>query len=488
MSLENRLELRVSQKLILTPQLQQAIKLLQLPHLELSEFLSQELMENPFLEESADEVPFEELTPEERDTAEREERDTSEQEDSYEDTDAPLEKLMNFTADEYFEERSSDGRDMGYFNPGTVTPPSFEQFLTKKPDIYDHLLWQLRLSHMPEEIKKVGEIVIGNIDENGYLKASIEEIGKAAETSAEAAEKALYIVQGFDPSGVGARNLTECLLIQLKALNLQSTIVEKIIMNNMDELEKRKYAVIAQKHALPLNDIMAAVKIIEGFEPKPGRNFSSDDIKYIVPDVYLIRTAEGYQIILNDEGLPRLRVSSFYRKLIQQNNAYPKEDKQFLIEKMRSAVGLLKSLDQRNRTIYRVTETLIDLQNEFFENGVQYLKPLTLKDVASILNLHESTISRVTSNKYISCEHGIFCFRFLFSSALSSGTGSISSTSVKNTIKKIVTEEDSRKPLSDQHIAEMLSKSSIVIARRTVAKYREELGIPPQTQRRKLTN
>lgn len=488
MSLENRLELRLSQKLILTPQLQQAIKLLQLPHLELSEFLSQELMENPFLEESVDEVPFEELTPEERDAAVREERDSSEQEDSYEDTDAPLEKLMNFTADEYFEERSSDGRDMGYFNPGTVTPPSFEQFLTKKPGLCDHLLWQLRLSHIPEEIKKVGEIVIGNIDENGYLKASVEEIGKAAETGTETAEKALDIIQGFDPSGVGARNLTECLLIQLKALNLQNTIIEKIIMNNMDELEKRKYAVIAHKYDLPLKDIMTAVKVIEGLEPKPGRNFSSDDTNYIVPDVYLIRTAEGYQIILNDEGLPRLRVSSFYRKLIQQNNAYPKEDKQFLIDKMRSAVGLLKGLDQRSRTIYRVTETLIDLQNEFFENGVQYLKPLTLKDVASILSLHESTISRVTSNKYISCEHGIFCFRFLFSSALSRGIGSISSTSVKDTIKKIVTEEDSRKPMSDQHIAEMLSKSSIVIARRTVAKYREELGIPSQTQRRKLTN
>ena len=233
---------------------------------------------------------------------------------------------------------------------------------------------------------------------------------------------------------------------------------------------------------------MTAVKVIEGLEPKPGRNFSGDDTNYILPDVYLVRTAEGYQIILNDEGLPRLRVSSLYRKLIQQNNVYPKEDKQFLIEKMRSAEGLLKGLDQRNRTIYRVTETLIDIQNEFFEKGVQHLKPLTLKDVASILNLHESTISRVTSNKYISCEHGIFCFRFLFSSALSSGMGSISSTSVKNTIKKIVTEEDSRRPLSDQHISEMLSKSSIVIARRTVAKYRDELGIPSQTQRKKLTN
>jgi RNA polymerase sigma-54 factor len=481
MALENRLELRLAQKLILTPQLQQAIKLLQLPHLELSEFLNQELVENPFLDESADEIPAEELTPEERDSIEVE--------DSDEDTGAPLEKLLNFfSVDEYFEERSSDGRDMGYFNPGTTTPPSFENFLYKKPDLYDHLLWQLRLSNAPESIKTVGEIVIGNINENGYLVASPEEMRGAADTGMETVEKALDLIQSFDPIGVGARNVAECLLLQLRALNLKDTIVEKIIMNNMDELENKKYAVIAQQYNLPLQDIMAAVKIIEGLEPKPGRNFSSESVNYIVPDVYLISSAEGYQIILNDEGLPKLKVSSFYRKLIQQNNAFPKEDKQYLVEKMRSAVGLLKSLDQRNRTIYRVTETLLDLQREFFDKGVENLKPLTLKDVASALNLHESTVSRVTSNKYLASERGVFCFRFLFSSALNSGMGSISSTSVKNTIKKIVTEEDSQKPLSDQHIANVLKMSGITIARRTVAKYRDELGIPSQIQRRKSSN
>jgi len=478
MALEGRLELRLSQRLILTPQLQQAIKLLQLPHLELSQFLSQELVENPLLEESFDEVSLDDLTPEERDSMEID--DSSE-----DDAGAPLEKLMNFSVDEYFEERSSDGRDMGYFNPGTVTPPSFDQFLSRKPDLYDHLLWQLRMSDAPEDVKRVGEIVIGNIDENGYLIASMEEIRNAAETTAEKVEEAICLVQSFDPVGVGARSVTECLLLQLRALNLHGTVVEKIVANNMDELEKKKYASVAEEYNLPLSDIMAAVKIIEGLEPKPGRNFSNTSTNYIVPDVYLAKTTEGYQIILNDEGLPRLRVNSFYRKLIQQNNAYPKEDKQFLIDKLRSAVGLLKSLDQRNRTIYRVTETLLDLQKDFFQKGVESLKPLTLKDVASALNLHESTVSRVTSNKYLSCEHGIFGFRYLFSSALHSGMGNVSSTSVKNVIKKIVTEEDSQKPLSDQYIAEMLKKTGVVIARRTVAKYREELGIPSQIQRRK---
>ncbi len=480
MSLGSRLELRIAQKLILTPQLQQAIKLLQLPHLELSHLLNQELLENPFLEEAVDEVPVEELTPEEKESMEFEE--------AYEDTEVPLEGLMNFAVDDYFEERGFDGRDLGYFNPGTVNPPSFEQFLSKEPDLYDHLLWQLRLSNEPEDMRRVGEIIIGNIDENGYLSASIEDIIKEADTERETAEKALSLIQSFDPPGVGARNIAECLLIQLKILDLRDTIVEKIIINNMDELEKRKYARIAQQYDLSIKDVMAAVKIIEGLQPKPGRNFSTESTNYVIPDVYLIRIEDGYQIILNDEGLPRLRISNFYRKLIQQNNIFPKEDKQFFIEKLRSAVGLLKGLDQRSRTIYRVTESLLKLQGDFFDKGVQYINPLTLRDVASRLNMHESTISRVTSNKYLSCEHGIFCFKFLFSSALQSGTGSVSSTSVKNSIKKIVIEEDSGRPLSDQHIVEMLKSSGIIIARRTVAKYREELGIPSQTHRRKLIN
>lgn len=478
MALESRLELRIAQKLILTPQLQQAIKLLQLPHLELSQFLNQELIENPLLEESLDEAVAEELT--------QEERESIEPEDINEDMEAPLEKLMNFTVDDYFEERGFDGRDLGYFNPGTITPPPFEQALTKQEDLYDYLLWQLRLSGKQEDIKRVGENIIGNIDENGYLRASIEEIIKEAETQRDAVEEALALIQSFDPSGVGARDITECLLLQLKGLRLQGTLVENLIMSNMEELEKKKYSQMAQQHNVSLKDIMTAVKVIEGLDPKPGRNFSSSTVNYIIPDVYVVKTEDSYQIILNDDGLPRLRVSSFYKKLIQQNNAVPKEEKQFLVEKLRSAVGLLKSLDQRNRTIYRVTESLLDLQKDFFHKGVDHLKPLTLRDVASGLKMHESTISRVTSSKYLSCSHGIFCFRFLFSSSLQSGMGSVSSTSVKNIIKKIVTEEDSHKPFSDQYIAEMLKKGGITIARRTVAKYREELGIPSQIQRRKI--
>ncbi len=479
MVLENRLELKLTQKLILTPQLQQAIKLLQLPQLELSQILNQELMENPVLEESFDEINEDELT--------REEKESFEKEDVLEDAEAPLEKLMNFTVDEYFEERGSDGRDLGYFNPGTVTPPLYEQLSTKGTDLYDHLLWQLRMSNEPEEIRIIGETIIGNLDENGYLRVPLEEIAEQMKSDIETVEQALRLVQSFDPPGVCARSIKECLLLQLDALKLKDTLVEKIILNNIDELEKKKYKKIAQQHNISLQDVLSAVKVIESFEPKPCRNFTSSSTHYVVPDVYVTKTPDGHQIILNDEGLPRLKISNFYRKLIRQKDALPKEERQFLIEKMRSAVGLLKNLDQRNRTIYRVTESILNLQDEFFDQGIEHIKPLTLKDIASRLNMHESTVSRVTSNKYLACSHGIFSFRFFFSSALNSGMGSISSTSVKNMIKKIVTEENPQKPLSDQRIVEILRSNGILVARRTVAKYREELGILSQAQRRKIS-
>ncbi|MFZ6017229.1 MAG: RNA polymerase factor sigma-54 [Nitrospirota bacterium] len=478
MPFEGRLELKLTQKLILTPQLQQAIKLLQMPQLELSQALNQELIENPFLEESLEEIAPGDLT--------HEERDAIEVEDELEDTEAPLERLMHFTVDDYFEERGYDGRDLGYFTPGTVTPPSFDQFLTKEPDLYDHLLWQLRLSNEPANIRQVGETIIGNIDENGYLRSSLEDIMIEAKTDMETAEKALRLIQSFDPPGVGARDIRECLLLQLEVLNLQGSIVEKIVINNMNNLEKKKYPRIAQQYNLPIQDIMAAVKIIEGLEPKPGRNFSDANINYVIPDVYVIRTEDGYQIILNDDGLPKLRVSSYYRNLIQQKNTFPKEDRQFLDEKLRSAVWLLKSLEQRNRTIYKVTESILNFQRDFFDKGIPYLKPMNLRDIASELGMHKSTISRVTSNKYLSCSHGVFSFRFFFSSAIQGDTGEISSTSIKNLIKKIISEENPPEPLSDQRIVELLKKSGIVIARRTVAKYRGGLRIPSQGQRRKF--
>ncbi|HAM49666.1 MAG TPA: RNA polymerase sigma-54 factor [Nitrospiraceae bacterium] len=479
MALEGRLELKLTQKLVLTPQLQLAIKLLQMPQLELSEALTQELTENPFLEEIVEEK--EDLT--------REEIDNVETALVTDDTEAPLEKLITggLSVEDYFDERGSDGRDLGYFSPGTVERPSFEQFMFKEVDLVEHLMWQLRLSDVPEDIREIGEMIIGNIDENGYLRASDEEISAAVPADLEKVACAIQCIQQFDPPGIAARHLQECLILQLRALNLSDSLAEKIVLNNMSDIERKRYQQLAKQYNVSLDEVMTAVSIIEGLEPKPARNLSTSAAAYIVPDVYLVKTEDGYQIILNDDGLPRLRLSNEYRKLLRARNTLSKEEKQFVDEKLRSAVWLLKSLDQRNKTIYRVTESILEFQRDFFDKDVSHLRPLNLKDIATTLGMHESTISRVTSNKYLSCSHGIFNFRFFFSSALQSPTGTVSSTSVKDVIKKLISEEDAQKPLSDQRIVEMLKTKDIIIARRTVAKYREELKIPPQGSRKRVS-
>lgn len=479
MALENRLELKLAQKLILTPQLQLAIKLLQMPQLELSQALAQELIENPFLEEIIEEK--EDLTPEEIENSEHD-RDTD-------DAEAPLEKLMltlsSQSVDDYFYDRESDGRDLGYFTPGAVEHPETEPSVPVNADIRDYLMWQLRFSDIPEELKNVCETVIGNIDENGYLAATDEEIAACARSGLEQVGSAIEIVQGFDPPGVAAKNLRECLLLQLRPLKLGGSLVERILQHNMEDIEKKRYLKIAKQYQLPVDDILRAIKIIEGLEPKPGSNFSTLGATYIVPDVFIVKSGGDYQIILNDEGLPKVRINGFYRKLLLSKKSLPAEEKLFIVEKMRSAEWLLKSLDQRNRTIYRVSESILDFQKDFFDKGVAHLKPLNLRDVAEHIGMHESTISRVTSNKYLSCSRGLFSFRFFFSSALQGVNGTVSSASVKVTIKKIISEEDRSKPLSDQQVAELLQKKNITVARRTVAKYREELKIQPRERRKR---
>ncbi|MCL4458089.1 MAG: RNA polymerase factor sigma-54 [Nitrospirae bacterium] len=474
MALENRLDLRLSQKLILTPQLQQAIKLLQMPQLELAQTLNLELIENPFLEEVTEESETEEYSAEEPEIPA-----------PSDDTELPLESLITFGTDEYFDERGSDGRDLGYFSPGVEEQPSHELFYAKKPDLYDHLFWQLRLCTADDEVRRVAEIVIGNIDDDGYLRATVDELTAAAGAGIDITEAAVSLVHSFDPPGVGARDLKECLLLQINALNLGGTLVQKIVENNMDDLQKKRYPNIAKQYNSPMDDIITAVKIIEGLEPRPAVNFSSAETNYIVPDVFIDKTDEGYQIILNEDGMPRLRLNGAYRKLLLKKETLTKEERDFLKDKLRLATELIKSLDQRNRTIYKVSESILKFQMEFFEGGVQNLRPLNLKDVAEDINMHESTISRVTSNKFLACNHGVFGFRFFFSSAIQSDSGDVSSTSVKDLIKKIVAGEDSQKPMSDQAITDRLKEQNINIARRTVAKYREELKIPPQNQRKK---
>ncbi len=481
MALEAKLDLKLTQKLVLTPQLQQAIKLLQLPQLELTQAINQELIQNPFLEETQEEVK------EDSDNASQIQEEEQSSDVSPDENLLPLEKMMRFMVDDYFEERGHDGRDLGYFNPGVETAPSFEQFASTSTTLYDHLNWQLRLTDAPAEIKEIAELIIGNINENGYLKTSVEELSELSGKPVEKVEEALRIIQDMDPPGIGARDLKECLLIQIRHLGLQGTLVEKIIQNNLSELEKKNYNAIVKQYNATMEDVMMAVNIINELDPKPARNFASHETNYIVPDVFVEKTEEGFKITLNEEGIPRIRLNNYYRRLLSNQKDLTKEEKKFLTEKLRSAMWLLKSLDQRNRTIYKVTESIVKFQREFFEKGKDYLKPLNLRTVAEDINMHESTVSRVTLNKYLACDHGIFSFRFFFSSGLKNRDGQeVSSTIVKDMIRKIIEKEDPKKPYSDQKIADILKKQNIKIARRTVAKYREELKIPSHSKRKRV--
>jgi RNA polymerase sigma-54 factor len=480
MAISQKLELRLAQKLILTPQLQQSIKLLQLPQLELSQMLNQELMENPLLEET-----IERESEEKNDSTELSRTEETIHE-PVDDVEVPLEKILGFTNDEYFEERGSDGRDLGYFTDGRETPSPFERN-NGKVDLHEHLLWQLRFSRTSDALRRVAEMVMGNLNEDGYLQASSEEIAKMAKTDVNTAEKAIALIREFDPPGVGARTLQECLLLQVKPLNLENTLVEKILTDGFMELEKKKYKQLAAKFKVLFDDVLHAVKIIEGLEPRPGRNYSSEEVIHITPDIFIQEIDGKLMIILNDEGIPRLRLSNYYRSLIAKKNALGKEEKQFLEEKLRAAIWLLKSLGQRKKTIYRITESILKFQEEFFRKGIEYLKPLNLKDIATDLGMHQSTISRVTSNKYLQCSRGLLSFRFFLSNAVHSEQGEVSSSTVKDIIRQLIANEDPRAPLSDKGIYEILNRRDISIARRTVAKYREELRIPSHTRRKRWT-
>lgn len=466
MALEQRVDLRLTQKLALTPQLQMQLKLLQLPQLELSQYIQLEIMENPLLDlEDEDE------------NAQVLESPAEEQEPLV------IDKIEKILIDDYFSERADDGRDLGYFNPGIEEKPNFELFYSKGTDLWEHLLWQLRLSNAEDRIRLIAEIVIGNIDEDGYLKASDEEIARLADADLETVKEAVLLVQEFDPPGVGARDLKECLLLQLKALGLENSVVSSMVSNHLEDIQRKKYEKLSKVFNLTIEDVLNTIKIIEKLEPRPGRNFAITASSFPIPDVYVKKVDEEYQIILNDEGIPRVRLNHFYREMVE-GKKLPSDEKKFLKEKYRSAVELLRGLEQRNKTIYRVTESLIKFQREFFDRGINFLKPLNLRDVAEELGLHESTISRVTSNKYLACDHGIFSFKFFFTNALPSKNGAISTSRVKELIRKIIDEENPENPFSDMEIVDILKKEGIDIARRTVAKYREELKIPPRSLRR----
>src|SRR5947199_6815382 len=480
MALEQKLHLKLSQKLIMTPSLQQAIKLLQLSKLELQEVLNQELLENPLLEESAEEAKQEEAEVEAQEKTQTEEEAKAaeppkkEEKDSFEEIDY----------DAYFQ----DYIEYGY-NPRGMGEEHeefpIENTLTRPPNLTDHLTWQLNMSDASPTVKEIGAFIIGNIDEDGYLRATNEEIAAAGHYDPGDVERAVEAVQSLDPIGVGARDLRECLLLQLVFLEVDNPLVESIVRDHWDMFMQRHFVQIAKALAIDMKTLEGVVEIIKHLDPKPGRKYSNERAIYVEPDVYVHKVGDEYVIVLNEDGMPKLRINSSYRSML--NSMDSKQDGEtvnYIKDKIRSAVWLIKSLDQRQRTIYKVAESIVKHQREFLEKGIDYLRPLVLRDVADDIQMHESTVSRVVSNKYMHTPRGLFLMKYFFHSGIDSDTGEdISSLTVKKKIQSYIEAEDPRKPLSDSKIMKILNDEGINIARRTVTKYRDELNIPSSTDR-----
>ncbi len=477
-----RLDLRLTQRLIMTPQLQQAIRLLQLSRLELNQVMTQEMVENPLLEDTNLESD-EESNPEAESENERKEAASEEKEEGGSELEG-----IGLQWDEYLDDDGYEGREESRASSASDDLPSYEQTLAKAETLQDHLLWQLNLTNATEEQKKVATAVIGNLDEDGYLRLPLQELADSLGVPLEAAEEAVKRVQTFDPTGVGARDLQECLLIQIQQLGLGESPVEAIVRQHLVELEKKRYPAIAKALGVSVEEVCHAAKVIEHLEPKPGRPFTRTDNLYIIPDVFVVKSEGKYHVVLNDDGLPRLRINPYYRKLLRSRGEQNDPTRAYLEGKFRSALWLIRSIEQRNRTIVRVAESIVKFQQEFFEKGLAHLKPLVLKQVAEDISMHESTISRVTTNKYIHTPQGVFELKFFFNSSVPRAGGegeSLSSITVREMIRKMVGEESPARPLTDQEIVERLKAHQIGIARRTVAKYRAWLNIPPASKRKR---
>lgn len=486
MALEIRQQLKMSQQLVMTPQLQQAIKLLQLSRLELVDMVQQELEENPILEETSDQSEADERLPD-VDGGEEGAEAAVATADSIPEVTGASEGLNDIDWQTYLEGYSLGGTAADNYEEDDDRP-SYENLLTRGTSLGEHLLWQLGLSRVAPADCAIAEEIIGNLNEDGYLNASLDEIAAATAVAPEEVERVLTLVQEFDPPGVAARNLRECLLIQVRQLDMAGSLAEILLRDHIDSIESRRYPVIAKALDVPLDDVLATVRFISGLDPYPGRAYGEDDVHYIVPDIFVHRIGDEYVVTLNDEGLPNLRINSFYRNALSGGVVVDEKAGEYIQEKMRGAVWLIKSIHQRQRTIYKVTKSIVKFQRDFFDKGIEYLKPLVLRDVAEDIEMHESTISRVTTNKYVQTPQGLYELKYFFNSSINTTEGGdpIASESVKSRIREIVAEENPKKPYSDQKIVELLEKRGIEIARRTVTKYREMLGIGSSSERKRL--
>jgi len=472
MALELRQQLKLQQQLVMTPQLQQAIKLLQLSRFELLETVQQELLENPFLEESAHDQA----------TLQEEER-TSSLEDR-----AVYEKQIAQNADweDYLGDFSSTSKQHSSSRDSEVSEEglAYDAHYATRPTLESHLLWQLRLSRLSDAEKDVGEVIISNLSSAGYLQASVEEMAQLSSQPESLVENVLAVVQRFDPVGVASRTAQECLLVQVQMLKYdRDPILVALVTEHLEDIEAKRFKPLLRKFRLNIEDLKEYLDIIQSLDPLPGASFGIDEPLYVSPDVFVYSIDGEFVIALNDDGLPQLQLSSLYEDSLQ---AAVGDTKEYFQEKLRSASWLIKSLHQRQRTLYKVMESIVRFQKEFFINGVSQLRPLILKDVADDISMHESTVSRITSNKYTATPYGVFELKYFFNSALSLDDGSeVGSESVKALLKKYISEEDPKAPLSDERLGELLKEElKVNIARRTVAKYRTALDIPSSSKRR----
>ncbi len=463
------LNVTISQRLAMTPSLLQKIELLTLNQLELCDLMTQEMVKNPFLEEVPDgadpessrETPTEEAEPEK-----------------------PKDSLEDFDYDYFFGEYlSSPFRNREYEIPDDR--PTFEMFLSTSTSLTDHLEWQITMSEVPEEIRPIIDYMIGNINEDGYLTCTVEEVERSLGVEMTLVEEALALVQSLDPIGVGARDLRECLLIQLHAAGLDGTMAEELVLNYLPLIERKKYKEIAKSLRCDLSDIGTALEVIRKLSPKPGQKYSAKEPMYIRPDVYIYKLDDEYHFVLNDDGLPHLRLNRAYRRLLLKGDNVPKDTKSYVKERFRAALELIRSIDQRQQTIFRVCRAIVDLQSEFLEKGRMFLRPMLIKDIAAELGVHPSTISRVVANKYAHTPQGVIELRKFFTVGVEGADGeNVSTVRVKERIKQIIEEENTQKPLSDQRISKMLSQEGIQITRRTVAKYRDQMNLPGSRERK----
>lgn len=472
-----RQTMNLSQSLVITPQLQQAIKLLQMSRMELESAVRSELEENPILEEA--EVLKEEDIQRTKEAATEVEAPESGNDQNSQDP----QKQDEFEWESYIEANQKPPQSG---MAGSEEIMNYENVITASQTLHDHLYWQVKMNGFSQEEEMAADALIGAIDDDGYIKIPLEQIAAEENVELSLLEDTLTLIHEFDPAGVGARDLKECLLIQAKHLEEDTHDLVSLISNHLKDLEKKNYEAIAKALGREVGDVVEMCKIIYAMDPKPGRAFVSSDTHYVTPDVYVYKVGDDYVVSLNEDGLPRLKISNFYKNMLKGGKTTGDKTQDYIQEKLRSAVWLIKSIHQRQRTIYKVAESIVKHQREFFEKGSEHLKPMVLRDIANDIGMHESTVSRVTTAKYVHTPQGIYELKYFFNSGISSSDGdSLASESVKIKIKDLVSKENPKNPLSDQKIVDLLKVEGIQIARRTVAKYRDVLKILPSSQRKK---